>query len=270
MIKINGRIIKITKFPNGESLIKTCDLPNNPHEIVLKFESNEDLIDLMFIKNYFDEKGINCTLELTYVPYSRMDRTEGDSVVFTLKYIAKFINDLNFKRVFINEPHSNVSTALFDRCTILNTVDDIFIRKVWDMLDFNPEKDVIFLPDLGAYNKYSKKFNHENIDLAYGIKNRDFETGKIKSLDIVGNNIEGKRVIIIDDLCSRGGTFLLSGNKLKNMGAEEVVLLVYHCENTIFDGEILTTDIIDKVYTTNSILTDINKKYWSINVIGVF
>ena len=44
------------------------------------------------------------------------------------------------------------------------------------------------------------------------------------------------------------------------LGAKEVYLYITHCENTIFEGEIFTSGLIEKVYTTNSILRKTNEK----------
>ena len=61
---------------------------------------------------------------MPYIPYSRMDRKE-ENRLFTLKSVAKFINELNFKKVIVWEPHSNVSTALFDRIAVVNKSAEI-------------------------------------------------------------------------------------------------------------------------------------------------
>ncbi len=44
------------------------------------------------------------------------------------------------------------------------------------------------------------------------------------------------------------------------MGADEIYLVVTHCEDTIFDGDILKSDLITKVFTTNSILSKTHEK----------
>ena len=67
--------------------------------------------------------------------------------------------------------------------------------------------------------------------------------------------VNGKDVLIIDDICSRGGTFYHSAKALKEAGAKNIYLYVTHCENTILEGELLTSGLIEKVYTTNSIFT---------------
>jgi ribose-phosphate pyrophosphokinase len=63
---------------------------------------------------------------------------------------------------------------------------------------------------------------------------------------------------------SRGGTFFHSAKKLKEMGAAEIYLYITHCENTILEGEVLTSGLVEKVYTTKSIFT---KKHEKIEVL---
>ena len=97
----------------------------------------------------------------------------------------------------------------------------------------------------------------EDIDMpyAFGIKKRDWKTGKILGLDLMNKEVvEGKDVIIIDDICSRGGTFYHTAKALKEAGAKNVYLFVTHCEKTVLDGELITSGLIKGLYTTDSIL----------------
>lgn len=255
MIIVDNKQVEICTFPNGETLIKSEQFWKKKGEtsyIRFKFESNEDLINLMFVKKHLDEKGIKTKLSILYMPYSRMDRTEGHTV-FTLKYICNFINTLNFEEVEVYEPHSDVTLALLDRVKGIN-MTSIIATEAMKFLDFDENNnDYLFYPDAGAEKRYSKQISYKNI--LTGIKERDFKTGNIKKLNIVGD-IPNKpfRVLIVDDLCSRGGTFMMSAEKLKKLGASEIYLAVTHCENSIYSGDILKTDLINKIYTTTSVL----------------
>ena len=53
---------------------------------------------------------------------------------------------------------------------------------------------------------------------------------------------------------------MLTAKKLKEMGAKDIYLVVTHCEDTIFEGDILKTDLIKNVFTTDSILTKKHEK----------
>lgn len=266
MIKLDNKMVEVKKFPNGEVNIKTKDLNicwKERHTIKLFYENDSDLIHMMMLKKHIDEVGAFADIVITYMPYSRMDRTEGLNV-FTLKFVAEFINNLKFEHVTVLEPHSEVTPALLNKCEIKN-MSAILCNSVMREIEFDNEKDYIFFPDAGAEKRYSKQIKVPNT--LTGLKKRDFATGYINELNVVGDvKHDNFRVIIVDDLCSRGGTFMMSANKLKELGAKEIILVVTHCENTIHDGDILKTDIIDKVYTTDSIL---NKNHKKINILGI-
>ena len=72
--------------------------------------------------------------------------------------------------------------------------------------------------------------------------------------------VKGSNVLIVDDICSRGGTFYHSAKALKEAGANKIYLYITHCENTILEGEVLMSGLIEKVYTTNSIFTKEHEK----------
>ena len=117
----------------------------------------------------------------------------------------------------------------------------------------------MFYPDEGAMKRYAGMVN---LPYAFGIKKRNWETGQIEGLDVAGSvdEIRGRDILIVDDICSKGGTFYHSAKKLKELGAKDIYLYVSHCENTILEGELLKGDLIKKVYTTDSIFTKSHEK----------
>ena len=140
---------------------------------------------------------------MPYVPNARYDRTKNSNEIFTLKYFCEFINSLKFDRVYIEDPHSNVTLALLN-----NTINTKYIASLQYEIDV---PDVVIFPDEGALKRYSNEIHsyfESDIKIAYGMKNRDWETGKIKGLELYGDKIEeNDYVLIIDDICSYGGTF---------------------------------------------------------------
>lgn len=263
MIFLNNKQVVVKKFPNGESLIETSDFElRDENEIMLKFQDDSDIASLLFLKGYIDDNNKRASLTIPYMPYSRMDRTEG-LTVFTLKYLCKLINSMNFQSVTIYEPHSDVSVALLDRVKVVNM--SAIIAK--DVIN-NLKQDNLYIvyPDAGAEKRYTKQIKYDKILTCS--KERDFKTGLIKKLEINGTVSEKTfDAIIIDDLCSKGGTFTLTAEKLKKMGANNIYLVVTHCEDNIFKGEILNTDIINRIYTTNSI---ISKEHEKIQIRNIF
>ena len=93
-------------------------------------------------------------------------------------------------------------------------------------------------------------------DLEKIIKTRLTKTSSIG----FGADLKDKKILLIDDICSYGGTFKHSLEKLKEMGAGECNIYVTHCENSVLKGDLINSKLFKKIYTTNSIFTKENEK----------
>lgn len=254
MIKLNENAVKIGSFPDGSMLIKQ-DIPETERLTVSwLYEDDKEMLALIYIANHLKAHGKeNIHLYMPYIPNARQDRVKTSEDVFTLKYFAEVINSLCFKTVTVLDPHSSVSEALINNI-IIQKPQKLIEDTIAKITEIEGEAPSMFYPDEGAGKRYSGMIP---LPYAFGIKKRDWATGQIKGLDVAGDvdNISGKNILIVDDICSRGGTFYFSAKKLKELGAKNIYLHITHCENTIFDGDILTSGLIAKIYTTNSIFT---------------
>ena len=66
------------------------------------------------------------------------------------------------------------------------------------------------------------------------------------------DDIKGANVLIVDDICRKGGTAYYAAKNLHSLGVAEVYLYITHCEDVIEQGNILKDDNIKEVYTTDS------------------
>lgn len=252
MIKINDEIFNKQHFPDGTQLLK-CNTPKCINiTIEWIYENDEELFTLYCLKRHMDyHKHPKATirLKLAYLPNARMDRTKSSEDVFTLKYFCEVINSLNFDEVYVRDPHSSVSVALLDRVIC----DDMgfWVNKCLQHIDCS--NLVLFFPDEGAMKRYAGLFT--DYPIAFGIKQRNWENGKIVGLQVVnGDAVKGKDVLIVDDICSYGGTFYHSAKALKELGAERIDLYVTHLESSVYDGAAYTSGIINHFYTTPSLM----------------
>ena len=258
MIKVDGVEVKQGHFPDGTLLMKFD--PNSDEfgcdceyiDIEWLYENDAELFSLICVKRHLDRNFTNphVVLILPYIPHARQDRVKSDEDVFTLKYFCEVINSLHFDVVRVRDAHSNVSLALLD-----NVIDEGVVHYVREAIN-QSGAEALFFPDEGAMKRYADLF--KGIPYAFGMKKRDWKTGKILGLDLVNpENIEGKNVLIVDDICSRGGTFFYAAKALKAAGAKSVSLYVTHCEKTIVLGELAESDgLVDHVYTTKSIFPE--------------
>lgn len=264
MIKVNGDVVKVEHFPNGESKIAPINIKLNKDHIFIDmiYEGNEDLIALMFIKKYLDERYYWMTkqLDLLYIPYERMDR-ETPKQMFTSKYFGQFINSLDFGTVRVFDPHSNVSIASIDKVRVVD------LGGIVNMVRNKCNADYLFFPDNGAKKKYAELIDPMPVPYFYGDKHRDLDTGKITDYNVFSApDLNGKTVLIVDDLCVKGYTTLFAAKKLKELGASKVIFYCSHCEPAIFEGELLTTNYVDEIYTTNSLIREKHPKIHELNI----
>lgn len=252
MIKVNGKVITQDRFPDGTLLMKfRPDTDSKPVIVEWLYETDAELFTLICVKGHLDRivTGKDVFLDLPYIPHARQDRVKSDEDVFTLKYFCETINFLGFKKVFVRDAHSNVSLALIDNVVDWGVAG--YIERAIELC----KAEALFFPDEGAMKRYSEQ---SPMPYAFGMKKRDWETGKILGLDIVNTeNIVGKDVLIVDDICSRGGTFFHAAKALKAAGAKSVSLYVTHLESTVILGEMASTDgLVDHIYTTKSIFPE--------------
>ena len=261
MIKLNDKIINQEHFPDNSLRLEpenesSIDLlfmgVPNIKKIVWHYENDAELFTVICLRKHFESKEM--ILEMPYCPHARMDRVKNGNEFFTLKHFADVINSLDFKEVRIYDPHSNVCAALINNVKVVSPIEEV--KKTIDAI--GSKKMVAFYPDEGAMKRGTDYLNGA---YAFGIKKRDWNTGKILGLELMNKEVvNGKDVLIIDDICSRGGTFFHSAKALKEAGADKIYLYITHCENTILEGDLLTSGLIERVYTTNSIFTKEHEK----------
>lgn len=258
MIKINDKVYTIKYFPDGTlNMTDTYIQEQSDLRTVFltwKFESIAEQVVLYNLVNYIkDVLSAKVILILPYVPNARMDRVKKPlHEVHTLKYFCKFVNSLDIDRVYITDPHSPVTMSLLEKAV------EISIKEtVQDLVD-KLKVDFVFFPDKGALDRYDYLLTRTPF---YGVKKRDWDTGKILGYEIenpynIKIDIDDKKsILIIDDISSYGGTFFHSSNALKQMGFGDIYLYVTHCENSILDGEVIKSDKVKHIYTTDSIFT---------------
>lgn len=264
MIYVNGNKIEFTSFPDGTTSFRYDPLKDptcfDGFQITWEYDGDHECILLWYLVNHIRNccgAYIPITLWMPYIPNARMDRVKSGDEVFTLKWFAQFLNSMRFDNVKVHDPHSNVSAALIDNIEVVPAHDCIEV--VSDILNNEKGLNVLYCyPDEGAAKRYSEQICGEYV---FGIKHRDWRSGKIERLELSGaEKVNGRNILIVDDICSRGGTFTHMAKALKNAGANEIFLYVTHCENTIENGSVLTDGMISHVFTTRSIYRGIHEK----------
>lgn len=236
----------------------------NELTICWQYENDQELFLLTLLKKSLSKNIANkITLFLPYIPYARMDRVETSTDILSLKIFAEQINSLNFDKIVVIDAHSDVSLALIDN-VFCRYPQVKLIENLIKSAKLNKDEILLVYPDGGASKKYAKKLIGLGIPFVDCTKQRDFKTGKIKSLhvnisqDVIDNANAFKHVIIVDDICSRGGTFVAAKHELMkafpHINEHNYYLVVSHVEPAIFDDFSSMKKEFKYVYTTDSLV----------------
>ncbi len=278
---------QIQKFPDGQQNI-VIDGNGNAKYLGLKEITNPQVQIKSRLNNWLDLELITCAVaslrELgvekihLYTPYimgARSDRKFEEGGNNYLKdVICPIINSLNFKTVTCVDGHSDVLEACLNNFRKESNLDLVkfSLMKIYDngfthgrskgIIDNNI---ILISPDAGASKKIYKLAEQIGYkgDVITCSKDRD-ENGKLTKC-VVPTRFEhvGKDFIIVDDICSRGGTFINIAKELirqfeNSATHNKIYLIITHYEGTA-DIEILK-NYFKKIYCTNS-MNDIDNDF---------
>lgn len=230
IIHFSDGTIQINKFPN----IKYLGGQFNQNSVLIKADilDSDGIMVLSQIKNMLDTwfKGIKIDLQFNYLPYARYDRAMKENDSFSLKAFTDIINSMNFNRVLLIDPHSNVGQILLKNSDVI--IDQLTAILLSNVITCNNSYDYIVSPDFGAIKKATSISEYYDIPLLISLKKRDVSTGytvfdKLLIDDSV--DLTDKKLLIVDDICDYGNTFINLAKGIKDLyNVKSIDLFVTH------------------------------------------
>lgn len=264
MLYLNDNKVEFITFPNQE---KRLDLPlefiNNLHEniVLWNYETDASIFELLLFDEVMAKLKHNYKLVVGYMPYSRMDRTNEKNTAFSLKVLTQLLSEQTsaLKEVFFLDPHSPETISKFKEYGMkVQEIDYSLADEVMEFANVNLDETWIVFPDRGAANRYDY-YKYPNVIICE--KTRNFATGAIESVKAKITRTKGSiakemnpNLIVIDDLCSYGGTFVKALEAIEThptIHFDEAWLIVTHAEKAMEEGKAL--EKYDKVFCTDSI-----------------
>jgi ribose-phosphate pyrophosphokinase len=237
---------RIDRFPDGEYQFVLTEEINRKEEynVECRITNAEQLFILLQVRDILDRQGVVWVLHIHYLMGMRMDRVMSFERPFTLKIVGKMISQMGYNKCYVDTAHSIRTMFEIRECVSLEVNPYKFLTEVVN----EPDIEIVY-PDHGALERYQG----DESDELYFEKERDIETGRIKSFIFkdVENVLKGKCFMFYDDLCDAGGTFLGELEILKKMYPEaKFYIRVTHIVNEVgFDN---LCKNFDRVYTTES------------------
>jgi len=247
---------KISQFPDGQQSVSISGNGFDGNEIIQlssRMNSFKDIELIICANQALKENGAK-NVEL-YVPYflgARSDRKfEKGQTNYLKNVICPIINSQGFSKVIVLDPHSDVLEACLNNFVKINNFR--LVDFALDTIKGRSAQTAIISPDAGALKKIydvAKEFNITNVTTASKV--RDMKTGSIIRTELPTMDLRGiEHLIVIDDICDGGRTFIELAKAIKEITEIPIYLIVTH---GIFSAGFKTLfEYFDGIYCTNSI-----------------
>jgi ribose-phosphate pyrophosphokinase len=188
------------------------------------------------------------TAVIPYYGYGRQDRKVKPRVPISAKLVADLITTAGANRVISIDLHAGQIQGYFNI-----PVDNLFAAPLLLKYIRNNFQDdlVIVSPDAGGVERARAFAKRLSASLAFIDKRRDAPNIS-EAMNIIGE-VEGKTVIMLDDMVDTAGTLAQGANALKNRGAAKIYAC---CTHPVLSGqsiERLKASPIDHLVVTNTI-----------------
>jgi len=232
-IFVNQQRVKTFNFPGGECQVQIAASEiGDKTEVIAGLNSSDDILSLLLSVDAVRRirPHTQLTLTIPYFPYARQDRICNPGEALSLKVMADLINSLHCQQVIVVDPHSDVTPALLNHCQTITLAQLITGSLLASKIQ--QEQWALIAPDAGAEKKIrdvAKQLSTDShaVEFHCARKVRNTVTGQIVSTEF-HDNVQGKKLIIIDDICDGGQTFIELAKVLQSQGAEEIYLYVSH------------------------------------------
>jgi len=226
------------KFPDGE-LYARIRSKEDDVLVVQSINSSDDLVFLMLIFDALEGKEI--TAVIPYMGYARQDKRFREGEAISIRAVARMIEEY-VERVISVNVHSREAAKYFKKLVEIDAMP--LIGKYYENQDV-----VMVSPDLGSYERVKIAAKTAGCEFDYMEKTRiDAEKVEIKPKNI---NVEGKKVVLIDDIISTGGTMVEAAKTLKD--AEKIEAACLHAVLAGYSLNKLYSAGISKVIATDTV-----------------
>ncbi len=241
------------RFPDGEIDIKVNEDIRGTDCFVIQPTCppvNDNWIELLLMLDCLKRASAGrVTAVLPYYGYARKDRKDEGRVPISAKVVADTITRCGADRVLALDMHAAQIQGFFDI-----PVDHLYAKPVLlsGVRALEIDNPMIVSPDVGGIKMaraYAKGL--DNCDLAIVDKRRI--SGSQVAVEHVIGDVEGRNVVIVDDMISTGGSITEAARIVRAHGARKVVLAVTH--GVLVGGAVEKIDAapIDKLLITDSI-----------------
>jgi ribose-phosphate pyrophosphokinase len=243
----------VKPFPNGETFVKIEENVRGTDVFVIQSTSppaNHHLMEMFIMIDALRRASASrITAVLPFYGYARQDRKDQPRVPITAKLVANLLVAAGANRVLTMDLHAQQIQGFFDI-----PVDHLYAAPV--LLEHISRQQVpnlvVVSPDLGGLKMAAAYSQALGAELAIVAKRRKSPT-ETEAISVIGE-IEGKNILLVDDLTETAGTLVNAASLLKQRGACRIQACVSHALINDLGIERLRKSEIDELITTDTVL----------------
>ncbi len=262
--------VRFSTFPDSEFHCKIEDVRGRDVFIVQPTcpPVNDSLMELLImIDTCLRASADRITAVIPYYGYARQDRKDEGRVPITAKLVANMIVRAGADRVLAMDLHAAQIQGFFDV-----PVDHLYAGSVlnehFTSMNIPADDLVIVSPDEGSIKRAVGHAKRLGGELAI-IDKRRLSAEKVVQENIIGSSLEGKVVLMFDDMISTAGSICGAAELVKKKGAKEIHVAATH---GVFAGkaiERLEAAPIDSVVVTDSVPVSPDKRLSKMKILSV-
>lgn len=278
-----GRIAKLLDMPLGDVEI-TRFIDNECRVFVREDVSGQEVFVVQSLSEVADQhlvelcllgsaiKNLGATKVTAVIPwmgYSKQDKAFRKGEAISSQLVAKFIEAAGFDAVISVELHSENVLPFFRIPVIEISAHELLRETLFSSeRNFTSENAVVVSPDKGGVSRSERFAEKAGLSTVYLMKHRDTATGEV-TVDGIEGAVDGKAVIIFDDIINTGATAVTTSKFVKEKGATSVYFLATHAVLAGHSAETLSQSVIDKVIVTDTIAVPTTKHFATLDVVSV-
>ena len=214
-------------FPDGESKITLQKIPKK--SVILVVQStyppvDTNMLQALSIISQVRKISSRTFAIIPYMGYARQDKQFLSGEVITMSVVAKMLQSAGAKKVIVVDIHSNTALNHFNIPTEnISAVPELakYFKKL------NLKNPLVVSPDAGGSSRSKKFASLLKSDFIVLKKHRDRKTGKV-SIQTTKADVQGKDLIIVDDMISTGGSVIKAAQFLKKQKCKRVFVACTH------------------------------------------
>jgi ribose-phosphate pyrophosphokinase len=242
----------VTSFPDGETFVKINENIRGRDVFIVQPTcppTNQNLMELLIMVDAVRRaSAARITAVIPFFGYARQDRKDQPRVPITAKLIANLLTAAGVSRVLTMDLHAQQVAGFFDIPVDHLYAAPVIVRE----LHKRSFKDLVVVsPDVGGLKMASAYAQTLDAGLAIVAKRRKSAT-ETEAMNVIGE-VEGRDVILVDDLTETAGTLVSAAKSLKERGANQVIACVSHAVISDLGVERLASSQLGELLTTNSV-----------------